>query len=118
MCPLYTFTRGYDVFKIKVLISFTFSDKPEGARLTTNASQNTVTEGDTVTFKCIVMAAVPQVSIYKFYFNRRLVRGNSNSEYTLKNVNRSQHFGEYKCVPHNNAGDGAEATVRLNINGG
>ena len=64
------------------------------------------------------MAAVPQVSIYKFYFNHRLLRGNSNSEYTLKNINRSQHFGDYKCVPHNNAGDGAEATVRLNINGG
>ncbi|CAH3158925.1 unnamed protein product, partial [Pocillopora meandrina] len=94
----------------------TFLDKPEGARLTTNASQNTVTEGDTVTFKCIVMAAVPQVSIYKFYFNGRLLSNNSNGEYTLNNVNRSQHYGKYKCVPHNDAGDGVEATVRLYIN--
>ena len=100
------------------MIWFTFLDKPEGARLTTNASQYTITEGDTVTFKCIVMAAVPQVSIYKFYFNGRLLSGKSNSEYTLNNVNRSQHYGEYKCVPHNDAGDGAEAIVRLNINGG
>ena len=100
------------------MIWFTFLDKPEGARLTTNASQNTVTEGDTVTFKCIVMAAVPQVSIYKFYFNGRLLSNNSNSEYTLNDVNRSQHYGEYKCVPHNDAGDGVEATVRLYINGG
>ena len=45
------------------------------------------------------MAAVPQVSIYKFYFNGEI-------EY------------KYKCVPHNDAGDGTEATVRLNINGG
>ena len=81
-------------------------------RLTTNAAQNTVTEGDAVTFKCIVMAAVPQVSFYKFYFNE-----NSNSEYTLNNVNRSQHYGEYKCVPHNDVGDGAKAIVRLNIEG-
>ena len=81
-------------------------------RLTTNAAQNTVTEGDAVTFKCIVMAAVPQVSFYKFYFNE-----NSNSEYTLNNVNRSQHYGEYKCVPHNDVGDGAKATVRLHIKG-
>ena len=100
------------------MISFTFSDKPKGARLTTNASQNTVTEGDTVTFKCKVIAAVPQVSVYKFYFNAGLLSGNSNSEYTLNNVNRSQHYGDYQCVPHNDAGDGAEATVRLNINGG
>ena len=89
-----------------------------GARLITNASQNTVTEGDTVTFMCIVMAAVPEVSIYKFYFSGRLLGGNNNSEYTLNKVNRSQHYGEYKCVPQNDAGDGAEATVRLDINGG
>ena len=87
-------------------------------RLTTNASQNTVTEGDTVKFKCSVMAAVPQVSTYKFYFSGRLLSNSSNSEYTLNNVNRSQHYGEYKCVPHNDAGDGAEAVVTLNINGG
>ena len=64
------------------------------------------------------MAAVPQVSIYKFYFNGRLLSGNSSREYTLNNVNRSQHNGKYKCVPYNDAGDGAEAIVRLNINGG
>ena len=64
------------------------------------------------------MAAVPQVSIYKFYFNGSLLSDNSNSEYTLNNANRSQHHGDYKCVPHNAVGDGAEATVRLNINGG
>ena len=87
-------------------------------RLTTNASQNTVTEEDTVKFKCLVMAAMPQVSTYKFYFSGRLLSNSSNSEYTLNNVNRSQHYGEYKCVPHNDAGDGAEAVVTLNINGG
>ena len=92
---------------IKILIWFTFLDKPEGTRFTTNASQNTVTEGDTVTFKCKVIAAVPQVSIYKVYFNGGLLSGNSSSEYTLNNVNRSKHYG-----------DGAEATVRLNINCG
>ena len=64
------------------------------------------------------MAAVPQVSVYKLYFNAGLLSGNSNSEYTLNNVNRSQHYGDYQCVPYNDAGDGAEATVRLNINGG
>ena len=87
----------------------TFLDKPEGARLTTNASQNTVTEGDTVTFKCKVMAAVPQVSIYKFYFNGGLFSGNSSREYTLNNVNRSKHYDNYQCAPHNDAGEGAEA---------
>ena len=103
---------------IKILIWFTFLDKLENVRLTTNASKNTVTEGDTVTFKCIVMPAETQVSIYKFYFNGRPLSENSNNEYILNNVNRSQHYGEYKCVPRNDAGDGAEATVKLNINGG
>ena len=64
------------------------------------------------------MAAVPQVSIYKFYFNGRLLSNNNNSEYTLNDVNRSQHNGKYKCVPHNDVGDGVEANVRLYINGG
>ena len=86
-------------------------------RLTTNAAQNTVTEGDTVTFTCIVMAAVPQVSSYKFYFNVHLLSKKRNSVFILNNVNRSQHYGEYKCVPHNDVGDGAKATVRLNIEG-
>ena len=104
--------------RFEILIWFIFLDKPEGATLTTNVAQNTVTEGDSVTFKCKVMAALPQVSIYKFYFNGRLLSNNINSEYTLNNVNRSQHYGEYKCVPHNDAGDGTEATVRLKINGG
>ena len=100
------------------MIWFTFLDKLEGVRLIINDNEhNTVTEGDTVTFKCIVMAAKTQVSIYKFYFNGSLLSENSNNEYTLNNVNRSRHYGEYKCVPHNDAGDGAEATLRLNING-
>ena len=64
------------------------------------------------------MAAMPHVSIYKFYFNGHLLSNNSNSEYTLNNVNRSQNDGEYKCVPHNDVGDGAEAIVRLIVNGG
>ena len=64
------------------------------------------------------MAAVPKVSIYKFCFNGHLLGGNNNGEYTLNKVNRSQHYGEYKCVPHNDAGDGAEAAVRLDVNGG
>ena len=104
--------------RFEILIWFIFLDKPEGARLTINASQSTITEGDSVTFKCTVVDALPRVSIYKFYLNGHLLNNNSNSEYTLNNVNQSQHDGEYKCVPHNDAGDGAEATVRLNISGG
>ena len=96
---------------------FKFVDKPEGVRFTTNAAQNTVTEGDAVTFKCIVTAAVPQVSIYKFGFSGSLLSENSNSEFTLNNVNRYQHYGEYKCIPRNDVGDGAKATLRLNIKG-
>ena len=118
---IYNQGEMYELWKrqrFEILIWFKFLDKPEGVRLTTNASQNTVTEGDSVTFKCTAMTAVPQVSIYKFFFNDHLLSWNSNSDYTLNNVNRSQHYGEYKCVPHNDAGDGAEATVRLNIDGG
>lgn len=94
----------------------TLSDKPEGITLTTNATDSTVIQGDTVAFTCGVAAAQPKVSLYQFYLNNSLVSNGSAGEYTIANVNRSQHHGGYKCVPHNDAGDGLEATVLLNIN--
>ncbi|KAL9964801.1 hypothetical protein ACROYT_G028489 [Oculina patagonica] len=92
-------------------------DKPEGTRLTTSAAANTVTQGDSVTFTCHVTAAKPQVSHYRFYLNDTTpVKDSEDSQYTISNVQRSQHYGEYKCVPHNDVGDGPEATVTLNVN--
>ena len=93
-------------------------DRPEGTTLTTSATANTVTQGDSVTFTCRVTAAKPQVSQYKFYLNdTSLVKGTNDNQYTINNVQRSQHYGKYKCVPHNDVGDGPEATVTLNVNG-
>lgn len=89
--------------------------KPEGVTLTTNAPHNTVTEGETVKLTCKVTEAKPQVSLYKFFSPYRLISNSSNSEYTIYNVNRSQNYGEYRCVPQNVAGDGQEARAILNI---
>ena len=92
-------------------------DKPEGTTLTTSAAAHTVTQGDSVTLTCHVTAAMPQVSQYRFYLNdTTLVKDSNDSQYTIHNVQRSQHYGKYKCVPHNDVGDGPEATVTLNVN--
>lgn len=103
-----------------VLISLciiTSLDKPEGTTLNASAD-NTVTQGDTVTFTCHVVAAKPQVSKYRFYLNDTTkVKDSKENQYTINDAQRSQHYGEYMCVPQNDAGDGPEATVILNING-
>ena len=103
-------------FKDASLIDITL-DKPEGTTLTTSAADNTVTQGDTVTLTCHVTAAKPQVSQYRFYLNGSLVNTTNDSKYTINNVQRSQHYGKYKCIPHNDVGDGLEATVTLTVNG-
>lgn len=92
-------------------------DMPEGTTLNTSAAGNTFTQGGSVTFTCGVTAAKPQVSQYKFYLNdTTLVKNSSNNQYIIDSVQRSQHYGKYKCVPHNDVGDGTEATVTLNVN--
>ena len=70
-----------------------------------------------MTLTCHVTAAKPPVSQYGFYLNDSLVKASNHREYTISNVQRSQHYGEYKCVPKNTMGDGTEATVTLNVNG-
>ena len=93
-------------------------DTPEGTTLSTSAAGNTVTQGGLVTFTCYATAAKPQVSRYKFYFNdTTLVKESNDNQYTINNVERSQHYGKYKCIPSNDVGDGPEATVTLNVNG-
>lgn len=93
-------------------------DTPEGTILNTSAAGNTVTQGGSVTFTCNAIAAMPQVSRYKFYLNdTTLVKNSSDNQYTINNVQRSQHYGKYKCVPRNDVGDGPEAIVTLNVNG-
>jgi len=95
-----------------------FLDRPEGTTLNTSAAGNTVTQGGSVTFTCHVTAAKPQVSGYRYYLNdTTLVKDSNDKQYTINNVQRSQHYGKYKCVPRNDVGDGAEATVSLNVNG-
>ena len=71
-----------------------------------------------MTFTCLVTAAKPQVSRYKFFLNdTALVKDSNDNQYTINNVQRSQHYGKYKCVPRNDVGDGPEASVTLDVNG-
>jgi len=70
-----------------------------------------------VTFTCNVNDAFPPVSEYKFYLQGSISKVTNVKKLTIVGVNRSQHYGEYKCVAHNAAGDEQSAGVRLNING-
>lgn len=100
------------------MFMITSLDKPEGTTLIATAADNTVTQGGSVTFTCHVMAAEPQVSQYRFYLNDTTkVKDSNDSQYTINNIQRSQHYGNYKCVPHNDVGDGSEAAMTLQVNG-
>ena len=93
-------------------------DKPEGTTLNTRVAGNAVTQGGSVTLACHVTAAKPQVSWYRYYLNdTTVVKDSNDNQYTINNVQRSQHYGNYKCVPSNVVGDGPEATVSLYVNG-
>ena len=95
-----------------------FLDRPEGTTLNTSVADNTVTQGGSVTLTCHVTAAKPQVSRYRYYLNdTNLVKDSNGNQYTINIVQRSQHYGNYKCVPSNVVGDGPEATVSLYVNG-
>ena len=69
---------------------------------------------------CNVTAANPPVSEYRVYLNESNTPAytlkNSNNT-IIKNVQRSQHYGEYKCEAHNAVGNGQSSAVLLNING-
>ena len=71
-----------------------------------------------MTFTCKVTGAKPAVDKYKFYFknSNTLIAENSKGTYQINSV-KDSHQGTYKCVPHNAAGDGEEATVMLTVNG-
>ena len=94
------------------------SDPPEGTTLATSAASDTAVEGDQVTFTCKVTGAKPAVDKYKFYFknSNTPIAENSKGTYQINDV-KGSHQGTYKCVPHNAAGDGEEATVMLTVNG-
>ena len=94
------------------------SDPPEGTTLTTSAASDTAVKGDKVTFTCKVTGAKPAVDKYKFYFknSNTPIAENSKGTYQINSVKGSDQ-GTYKCVPHNDAGDGVEFTVMLTVNG-
>ena len=98
-------------------VNLILTDKPSGITISTSAAQNTVIQGQNVTLTCHVIEANPAVSRYGFYRNDSLLVSTTNvNKFILRNVKRSQHFGEYKCEAHNDAGDGQSRPVVLNIN--
>ena len=106
------------VVNVKICHWLILLDKPEGTTLNTSVAGNTVTQGGSVTLTCHVTAAKPQVSRYRYYLNdTTLVKDSNDNQYTINNVQPSQHYGSYKCVPSNDVGDGPEATVSLYVNG-
>lgn len=94
------------------------TDKPKGVTITTSAAGNIATQGQNVTFTCHVLEAKPAVSEYRFYLNDSTLTPVTNvNKLIIHGVNRSQHFGKYKCVAYNDAGDGQSDAVVVNING-
>ena len=62
--------------------------------------------------------AKPAVDKYKFYSKDRKTKlaENSKGTYDIIYVKDSDQ-GRYTCIPHNDAGDGKEASVMLTVNG-
>ena len=76
-------------------------------------------QGQTVTVTCHVADAKPPVSTYSFYRNNSLLSRpvTTKNKYTIQNVRRALHFGNYKCIAHNDAGDGESAVIVLDVKG-
>lgn len=69
---------------------------------------------------CNVAAANPPVSEYRIYFNESstpVYTLNNTDNITIHNVQRLQHYGEYKCEAHNAVGNGQSSAVLLDVNG-
>ena len=67
---------------------------------------------------CDVSEVKPAVSEYRFYLNDSILTPVTNvNKFIIHGVNRYHHFGKYKCVAHNDAGDGQSDVVVLNITG-
>ena len=69
-------------------------------------------------FTCKVTGAQPAVDKYKFYFknNKTPIAESRTGKLKISQVKGSDQ-GTYKCVPHNAAGNGEQATVMLTVNG-
>ena len=94
------------------------TDKPKGVIISTNATRNTAKQGQNVALTCDVSEAKPPVLKYRFYLNDSILTPVTNvNKFIIQDVKRSQHFGKYKCVAHNDVGDGHSDQVFLNITG-
>ena len=71
-----------------------------------------------MTFTGKVTGAKPAVYKYNFYFknSNTFIAESSKGTYQINSVKGSDQ-GTYKCVPHNAAGAGQNATVMLTVNG-
>ena len=94
------------------------ADKPKHVSITTSADGNIAVQGQNVTLTCDVSEAKPPVSEYRFYLNDSILTTVTDADiFTIHDVKRSEHFGKYKCMAHNDAGDGESDVIVLNITG-
>ena len=108
---------------ISVLVQYTFvwlnrafSDKPENTQLTSNASRNVALVGDYVLFTCIVGAAKPAASQYRFFRGNTSLSSPTEGKYLVEHI-QYPNQGVYKCIPNNMVGEGQEATLILTVQG-
>ena len=106
------------IFQCTIIVELIPTDKPKGVTIATNATRNTVRQGQNVALTCDVSEAKPAVSEYRFYLNGSILTPVTNvNKFIIQDVKRSRHFGKYKVVAHNDAGDGQSDQVVLNITG-
>ena len=97
------------------LFCFSFrADKPRATKLTCNLPENTVTQGQSVTFHCSA-DGVPS-PIYELRFENISLGYSGEGVFLIQKVNFS-HQGKYECAPKNILGDGKMATISLNVLG-
>ncbi|XP_068734421.1 neural cell adhesion molecule 2-like [Montipora capricornis] len=89
--------------------------KPKVTGISTSVLQDTAIQGENVTLTCHVTEAKPPVLRYEFYRNSSLISEAIVGNFTIYNVRRSQHYGNYTCKAHNDAGFGQSDVIVLDI---
>ena len=90
------------------------TDKPVGTDLISDAQNNAVITGHSVTFSCTA-DSLPSPEL-ELLFNNVSLGYFKNGNYTLQRVNSSSG-GTYECVPRNFLGTGLRASLNLTVQG-
>ena len=97
---------------LKNNLIFKYSDLPRDTQL--KATLTSLKVGDNLSLNCSSRAN-PR-PYYQIYKDGNLLQNMTSGEYFVQKVDRSQQ-GEYKCIPVNELGLGAEKTIKITVEG-